>query len=117
LRELKTCGLSNKRHRPYGRVRAEGEREMTQSGWNRQRQLAAIAVCSTGAIVGTIFAWIDSPFRKLSVHSLTGEWADTTHVFLLWLSHFELYWPWPIVGSCAAGLIFCGAQLGRRSGE
>jgi hypothetical protein len=65
---------------------------MNPLDWNRQHQVAGIAFCAIGAIVGIFFAWTDTPFRQLSSHSISGVWADTTGVFLLWLSHVDLYW-------------------------
>lgn len=96
--------------------RAEGEeREMNPLDWKRQHQVAGIAFCVLGTITGVFFAWMDSPFRQLSSHSLSGEWANVTNVFLLWLSHVGLYWPWPLMGACAAGLAFYGVQLTKHS--
>jgi hypothetical protein len=66
-------------------IAAEVE-EMNLLDWNRQHQVAGIAFCAIGAIVGNFFAWMDSPFRQLSSHSISEVWADTTGVFLLWLS-------------------------------
>jgi hypothetical protein len=83
--------------------------------WKRQQQVAAIAFCAAGAIAGVFFAWLDSPFRQISSHSVSGEWANTANVFLHWLSHIGLYWPWPMMGACAAGLAFYGAHLSRPS--
>jgi hypothetical protein len=34
---------------------------------------------------------------------------------LLWLSHPGLYWPWPLMGACAAGLAFYGLQLTKHT--
>ena len=84
---------------------------MNPLDWKRQHQLAGIAFCAVGAIAGIFLAWMDSPFRRLSSHSVSGEWANVTNVFLLWLSHVGLYWPWPLMGACAAGLAFFGVQL------
>jgi len=55
---------------------------MNPLDWNRQHQVAGIAFCAIGAIVGNFFAWMDSPFRQLSSHSISGVWADTTGIFL-----------------------------------
>ncbi|MGZ3519308.1 MAG: hypothetical protein ACXVAM_19435 [Vulcanimicrobiaceae bacterium] len=81
--------------------------------WKRHHQVAGIAFCAVGAIAGVFFAWMDSPFRQLSSHSISGEWADAASVFLHWLSHVGLYWPWPLMGACAAALAFYGVQLTR----
>ena len=87
---------------------------MNPLDWKRQHRVAGIAFCAVGAIAGILFAWMDSPFRQLSSHSISGVWADTTGVFLLWLSHVDLYWQWPVIGACVAGLAFYGLQLSRR---
>jgi hypothetical protein len=42
----------------------------------RQHQVAGIAFCVVGAIAGIFFAWLDSPFRQLSSHSVSGQWAS-----------------------------------------
>jgi hypothetical protein len=88
---------------------------MNPLDWKRQHQLAGIAFCAVGAIAGIFLAWMDSPLRQLSSHSVSGEWANATNVFLLWLSHVGLYWPWPLMGACAAGFAFYGVQLTRHS--
>jgi hypothetical protein len=88
---------------------------MNPLDWKRQHQVAGIAFCAAGAIAGIFFAWIDSPYRQLSLHSVSGEWANATNVFLLWLSHLGLYWPWPLMGACAAGLAFYGVQLTKHT--
>ena len=88
---------------------------MNPLDWKRQDQVALIVFCAEGAIAGIFFAWMDSPFRQLSSHSISGEWANTTSVFMTWLSLIGLYWPWPLIGAVAAGLAFYGVQLTRRS--
>jgi hypothetical protein len=88
---------------------------MNPLDWKRQHQVAGVAFCAVGAIVGILFAWMDSSIRQISSHSISGEWANAANVFLLWLSHFDLYWPWPVIGACAAGLAFYGLQLSRHS--
>lgn len=84
---------------------------MNPLNWTRQHQVAGIAFCAVGAIAGVFFAWMDTPLRQMSSHSISGEWADPTGVFLIWLSHVRLYWPWPLMGACAAGLAFYGLLL------
>jgi hypothetical protein len=88
---------------------------MNPLDWKLQHQLAGIAFCAVGAIAGIFFAWMDSPFRQLSSHSISGEWANTTIVFLVWLSRADLYWPWPAIGACAAGLAFYGLRMARQN--
>jgi hypothetical protein len=82
--------------------------------WSRQHQVAGASFCAVGAIAGVFFAWLDSPFRQLSSHSLSGEWSNAADVFLLWLSHVGFYWPWPLMGAWVAGLAFYGFQVFRR---
>ena len=84
---------------------------MNPLDWKRQHQVAGLAFCAVGAIAGIFFAWMDSPFRQLSSHSM----ANASNVFLLWLSHVDSYWPWPLMGACFTGLAFYGLQLTRRS--
>jgi hypothetical protein len=45
---------------------------MNPLDWKRQHQIAAIAFCAVGAIAGILFAWMVSPFRQLSSHSVSG---------------------------------------------
>lgn len=87
---------------------------MNPLDWKRHHQVAAIAFCALGAIGGVLFAWMDSPFRQMSAHSISGEWANGTNVFMLWLSHIGLYRPWPLMGAWAAGLAFYGLQLTKQ---
>jgi hypothetical protein len=88
---------------------------MNPLNWERQHQVAGIALCLVGAIAGVFFAWIESPFRQMSSHSISGEWADATNVFVLWLSHVELYWPWPLMGAISVGLAFYAGRLIKKS--
>jgi hypothetical protein len=87
---------------------------MNPLNWKPQRQVAGLAFCVVGTIVGILCAWINSPFRVVSFHALSSEWANPPNVFLIWLTHIQLYWPWPIIGACAGGLAFYGRQLSRR---
>jgi hypothetical protein len=86
---------------------------MNPLGWRREHQAAALALCLAGALAGTILAWLDSPFRLASSKALSGEWADAPNVFLFWLSHPHLYWPWPVIGAVTAGLAVYGFKLIR----
>jgi hypothetical protein len=88
---------------------------MNPLDWKREHQVAGLAFCAVGAIAGIFFAWMDSPVREFSSHYVSGQWANSTHIFLQWLTHVELYWPWPIIGACAAGLAFYGLQLTKRN--
>jgi hypothetical protein len=81
--------------------------------WRRELQLAGIVCCVIGAIIGLLFAWFQSPFYSLSQRSLSGEWANSSKVFVLWLPHLQLYWPWPLAGAFLAGLAFYMARLIR----
>jgi hypothetical protein len=63
-------------------------------------------------MTGIFFAWMESPFRILSEHSLSGEWADYTNVFSMWLWYGH-YWPWPLLGSVIAGSTVYAVQLLR----
>jgi hypothetical protein len=81
--------------------------------WKREEQVAGLAFCVVGAIAGIFFAWMDSPFRVASSHALSGEWADAPNIFLLWLSHAGLYWPWPLFGALGAALAYYGSHLVR----
>jgi hypothetical protein len=42
----------------------------------RVHQLGAILACLLGALIGTLFAWIESPLRSVPVHSVSGGSAD-----------------------------------------
>jgi hypothetical protein len=81
--------------------------------WSTERKLAALLFCALGALGGLFFAWLESPLRALSTHSLSGEWSDYTNVFLMWLSHWHFYWPWLVLGATAAALGFYAVQLSR----
>jgi hypothetical protein len=79
--------------------------------WKREHQVAWFVICLIGAIVGLLFAWFQSPFYYISRASLSGEWANSTRVFLNWLPYVELYWPWPMFGAIIPGLAFYAFQL------
>ena len=74
--------------------------------WSAKRKVAGVLFLILGALAGIFFAWLESPFRALSLRSLSGEWADYPQVFLTWLSHPRLYWLWPMFGSLAAAICF-----------
>lgn len=74
--------------------------------WKREHQVAGCLICIVGAVIGILIAWIGSPMYRLTSHSISGEWANPTRVFLLWLSHISLYWPWPLIGAFISGSIF-----------
>jgi hypothetical protein len=80
--------------------------------WRPEHQVAGVIACLVGAIAGIFFAWMESPFRSMSVHTISGDYADYTGVFLTWLWYGH-YWPWPLLGSVIAGLTFYAAQLLR----
>jgi hypothetical protein len=82
--------------------------------WSARRKIAGVLFVIFGALAGIFFAWLDSPFRALSSHSLSGEWADYTQVFLMWLSHPHLYWSWLVFGILAAAIGFYAVELGHR---
>jgi len=73
--------------------------------WSRQHQIAGVLASLMGALVGLLFAWLESPFRRMSLQSLSGEWADYSGVFLLWVKN-GLYQPWPILGAIVSALMF-----------
>ena len=80
--------------------------------WKREHQLAGIVACLIGAMAGIFFAWMQSAPHSMSVINLSGEWADYTNVFLLWLRYGH-YWPWPLLGAVTAGLTVYALQLFR----
>jgi hypothetical protein len=54
---------------------------------------------------------MESPIRRMSLSNVSGEWSDYTGVFLMWLRHGHLYWPWTVFGATMAGMVFYAAQL------
>jgi hypothetical protein len=60
----------------------------------------------------SLFAWMESPLRVLSTHSISGEWANYNEVFLMWL-RLGHYWPWLTLGAVMAGGTFYAVQLAR----
>jgi hypothetical protein len=78
--------------------------------WRSEQLLAGAIFCILGAIGGIFFAWMQSAFHSMAVSNLSGEWADYSGVFLLWLRHAH-YWPWPTMGALVAGLTFYAIRL------
>ena len=87
---------------------------MNPIDWSTRRKVAGVMFVILGALAGIFFAWRGSPFRTLSSHSLSGEWADQTHVFLMWLTHPQLYWPWPAFDLLATAIGFYAVELIRK---
>jgi hypothetical protein len=83
--------------------------------WRREHQLAWFLICVIGGIVGLLSAWFQSPFYAISHASLSGEFANSTRVFFVWLPNVALYWPWPMFGAVISGLTFYVFQLLRIS--
>ncbi len=79
--------------------------------WKLEHRVAWLLICLIGAMFGVIFAWFQSPFYQISRSSLSGEWANSARVFLIWLPNVGLYWPWPILGATIPGLGFYVFEL------
>jgi hypothetical protein len=86
---------------------------MNPLAWTREHQAAGVVFCIIGVIGGLLLAWFQSPFYRTSQGQLSGAWANTTGVFLTWLSYPEFYWPWSLLGAAIAGLGFYAAHLLR----
>jgi len=84
---------------------------MNPMDWEREHQLAGVVISAIVAILGMLFAWFQDPFYQLCHRWLSGDLANCTHVFLLWLPEPELYWPWPMIGALLAGLAFYAGRL------
>ncbi len=82
--------------------------------WKREHLLAGVIFCVIGAIGGIFFAWMQSAFHAIAISNLSGEWADYSRVFLVWLRD-AYYWPWPTMGALVAGLSFYAARLLKAS--
>jgi hypothetical protein len=94
--------------------RRDRARSMNPLRWDRRRQLAWGLLMLVGALAGLARAWVESPLYRLSVSSLSGEWANTPRVFLTWLPNIDLYWPWPAFGVLVCGLSFYAFMLIRK---
>ena len=86
---------------------------MNPLSWNRKHFAAWLLFCIAGAFCGLGFAWLDSPFHALCSHSVSGEWANCTHVFGLWLGYPSVYWPMMLYGALIPGVVFYAIQLAR----
>jgi hypothetical protein len=92
-------------NKPLGAKQMGAQGRMNPSHWKPEHQVGGVLTCVLGGVVGLLFAWAESPFRNLSIHSVSGEWSDYTTVFLTWLGSGH-YWPWPLLGSVIARLAF-----------
>jgi hypothetical protein len=72
--------------------------------WRREHQVAALAVCLMGAIVGIIFGWFQSPVSTLYPGG-----------FIYWVIIPSAYWHWSLLGALLAGLGFYATYLLRKS--
>ena len=77
--------------------------------WRGEYQAVWIALCIVGGMAGLLFAWMDSPVRKLAT-SNTGGFGTQTW-FFAWLKDPSQYWQWPFFGIILAGLIFYAVML------
>jgi hypothetical protein len=82
--------------------------------WDRRHLAAWLAFCVAGALCGLGFAWLESPFHALCSGAISGEWANCSQIFLMWLQYPSAYWPMMLYGALVTGVIFYGVQLARR---
>jgi len=83
---------------------------MNPQHWSREHQIAAVAISIIGALIGSLFAWLESPIHTLVTHELSGPMSDYTAAFSVWLFHAH-YWPWPLFGFVIAALAFYAVRL------
>jgi hypothetical protein len=83
--------------------------------WQREHQVAGIAICIIGAIFGLLFAWVESPVHRIAVSNISGGFSNYANVFLGWLLDTELYWPFPFLGAIITGLAFYAMRLLKHS--
>jgi hypothetical protein len=88
---------------------------MNPLGWKLEQRIAGIVICLIGGTIGLLFAWFENPFYALCRASLSGEWANCSRVFFLWLPNVGLYWPWPMFGALILGLAFYVLQILRNT--
>lgn len=82
--------------------------------WRLELQIAGAMCCVVGAMAGVFFAWMESPFRRIANSNISGEWSNSSTVFLQWLSYPHLYWVWPFFGGLIAALAFYAFMLTRK---
>ena len=86
---------------------------MNPISWRPEHQAALVAFTLLGGIGGMLAAWFTSPIYVVSSHTLSGEWADTTGLFKIWVGMPHAYWLWSTFGGGLAGLLFFGVQMAR----
>lgn len=79
---------------------------MNPLGWRREHQLAWFLTCILGGMAGLLFAWFTSLLYILSRVTVSGEFADSQHLFFAWLPNWRLYWLWPMIGFVFVGTSF-----------
>jgi hypothetical protein len=82
--------------------------------WDRRHLAAWLAFCVAGALCGLGFAWLESPFRAICSGAISGEWANCSQIFLMWLQYPSAYWPMMLYGALVTGVTYYGVQLARR---
>lgn len=78
--------------------------------WNPARRLAATAACVMGGVIGTLAAWLQSPFYRLCQSPLLGKQPECRRALYGWIPKLSLYWPWTLMGAVLFGLLFYAAM-------
>ena len=81
--------------------------------WRREQLVAWGIITLIGAILGLVFGWFQSPFYVLTHGTVSGEWANSTRIFVWWVGSPTVYWIWPFLGALLAALAFYAARLLR----
>jgi hypothetical protein len=80
--------------------------------WHRSHQLGFLTACIVGGLFGLLFAWLESPFRTIASHSMSGEWSDYSG-FSWRGSKWVITGHGQQLGAVLAGLIVYTVQLLR----
>jgi hypothetical protein len=78
-------------------------------------RLAVFAVGTMGWVVGTLYAWLNSPLYQHCQTLFPGRSLECRRALYGWIPRFALYWPWPILGAAAFATAFILAMRWRHA--
>ncbi|MBI3506744.1 MAG: hypothetical protein HY059_18050 [Proteobacteria bacterium] len=86
---------------------------MNTLNWKPAHKLAGVAVCVIGGVVGTLAAWLQSPFYRVCQTSFLSRQPECRRALYGWIPKLSLYWPWSLTGIAIFGFVFYAVMQRR----